>query len=167
VQRDYFAILEISAGASEQEIRAAYRRLARRYHPDLHPERPDADERLKELNEAYAVLSDPAQRARYLRSREVRIRVDAPSAPAPRPAGSPPRPSARPAAPWPGSPSGPLPGSGVYSRHVDLSRGRGQWGAYGGVGFGRGYGGPIPQRPFDDEQALLYVRRLLRALFGW
>jgi curved DNA-binding protein CbpA len=162
VQRDYFAVLEIEVGASEQEIRAAYRRLARRYHPDLHPERADAEQRLKEINEAYEVLGDPVQRARYLRAHRVRIRVEGTgSVPrGPSPWTAPPRASP------PASP--PAPGSRVYGSHVDLSGGRAGWGAYGGVGFGWGYQGPIPQQPLtENEQAMLYVRRLLRVLFGW
>ena len=163
VQRDYFTILEIGAEANEQEIRAAYRRLARRYHPDLHPERTDAEQRLKELNEAYAVLSDPVQRARYLGTRRVRIRVQAaPSAPPPGP---------RRAASPPSTPPPPPPAYVVHGSHVDLSGRRAGQRAYGGVGGGRPgarYGSAPRQGPLDeDELALLYVRRLLRALFGW
>lgn len=162
MQRDYFAILEIEVSASEQEIRAAYRRLALRYHPDLHPERADAEQRLKDLNEAYEVLGNPVQRARYLRARSVRIRADGAGRVS---TGQSPRSAPRPSPPPAPSPA---PGYRIYGSHVDLSNGRAGWGAYGGVGYGRGYGGPIPQRPLtDDEQALLYVRRLLRVLFGW
>src|SRR5437764_7101202 len=116
VPRDYFAILEIGPGASEQEIRAAYRRLARRYHPDLHPERADADQRLKEVNAAYEVLGDPVQRARYLRARRVGVRAD--TTPSPRP----------PAAPHPPSAPPPPPAYVAYRSHVDLSGGRAGWG---------------------------------------
>ncbi|HLH21669.1 MAG TPA: DnaJ domain-containing protein [Chloroflexota bacterium] len=145
VPRDYFAILEIGPDASEAEIRGAYRRLARRYHPDLHPERDDAEQRLKELNAAYEVLSDPSRRARYLRERRVRVPVDAP--------GGGWRASRPPAA-----------GAVVRGAHVDLSGGRTGWRAY-----GRGsWSGAASHRPRDEEElALLYARRLLRALFGW
>ncbi len=163
MERDYFAILEISAGASEEEIRAAYRRLARRYHPDLHPERADAEERQRELNEAYAVLSDPAQRARYLRARRIPIRVES------SPGAAPPTPpySGPPATPPPAAPRRPDVG---YGSHVDLSDGRRWPRAYSGLGgdFRAPYGSPVPPGTLDDaELALLYARRLLRALFGW
>jgi curved DNA-binding protein CbpA len=161
-QRDYFAVLEITAGAGEQEIRSAYRRLARRYHPDLHPERADGEQRLKELNEAYAVLGDPAQRARYLQTRRVRIRIETPSA---SPSAAPRRP-----APSPQSSPPPPPGYVVYGSHVDLSGGRGWPRAFHGLGTGfrAPYGSPPPGGTVDDEElALLYVRRLLRTLFGW
>jgi curved DNA-binding protein CbpA len=160
MQRDYFAILEIGPGASEQEIRAAYRRLARRYHPDLHPERADAEQRLKELNEAYEVLGDPVQRARYVRARRLRMHVEAAARPAPP---APPR-AARPP---PTAPRGYV----VYGSHVDLTGGRTGWSAYGGGRYGAagGRSGGVPRRPpLDDEElALLYMRRLLRAFFGW
>jgi curved DNA-binding protein CbpA len=60
-------MLGIPAGASQEEIAQAYRKLARRFHPDLHPpERKGwAEEQMKRLNEAYAVLNDPRSRARY------------------------------------------------------------------------------------------------------
>ena len=156
MQRDYFAVLELSAGASEQEIRAAYRRLARRYHPDLHPERTDADARLKELNAAYEVLSDPVQRARYMRARRVRVRVET------APGGAQPA-SRRPAPPPPAPPSGYV----VYGAHVDLTGGRTGWRAYGGVRVAGAGGRPTSGAVSDEEMALLYMRRLLRALFGW
>ncbi|MCB1887412.1 MAG: DnaJ domain-containing protein [Rhodocyclaceae bacterium] len=62
--RDYYAVLGVERGASAEAIRAAYRKLARKYHPDVSKE-PDADVRMKALNEAYAVLSDPEKRAEY------------------------------------------------------------------------------------------------------
>ncbi len=63
-KRDYYEILGISRTASQEEIRAAYRRLARRYHPDVSKE-PDAEQRFKEINEAYQVLSDKEKRMAY------------------------------------------------------------------------------------------------------
>jgi curved DNA-binding protein CbpA len=164
VQRDYFAILEITASAGEQEIRSAYRRLARRYHPDLHPERADGEQRLKEINEAYAVLSDPGQRARYLQTRHVRIRVE-PTSP---PAAAPRRPPRQPVPPRSTAPHPPA--DVVYGSHVDLSGGYGWPRAFQGLGTGfrAPYGSPAPRRTIGDEElALLYMRRLLRALFGW
>lgn len=63
-KRDYYEVLGVSRGASEDDLKKAYRRLARQYHPDVNKE-PDAEAKFKEISEAYAVLSDPDQRARY------------------------------------------------------------------------------------------------------
>jgi len=63
--RDYYKILEVSRKATHEEIKKAYRRLAREYHPDLHPNNPAAQERFKEIREAYEVLSDSVQRSQY------------------------------------------------------------------------------------------------------
>lgn len=62
---DYYASLGVQKEASEQEIRKAYRKLAKDYHPDTHPNDPVAEKRFKEINEAYEVLSDKEKRARY------------------------------------------------------------------------------------------------------
>ena len=62
--RDYYDILGIGRNASDDEIKAAFRKLARQYHPDVNKE-PDAEEKFKEINEAYGVLSDADKRARY------------------------------------------------------------------------------------------------------
>lgn len=67
--RDLYADLGVSPDASEEEIKKAYRRLARQYHPDANPEDPEAEERFKAVSEAYTVLSDPDERARYDRAR--------------------------------------------------------------------------------------------------
>jgi curved DNA-binding protein CbpA len=67
---DYYAILEVPPTASDAEIRRAYRRLARQYHPDLNKQLPTSDQRIKRLNEAYATLSDPTARAAYDAARE-------------------------------------------------------------------------------------------------
>ncbi len=63
--KDYYATLNISKDASQDEIKKAFRKLARKYHPDLNPGDKTAEERFKEINEAYAVLSDPQKRAEY------------------------------------------------------------------------------------------------------
>jgi len=63
--RDYYEILGVPRAASEKDIKAAYRKLARQFHPDLHPGDKAAEERFKEINEAYEVLSDPAKRRKY------------------------------------------------------------------------------------------------------
>ncbi len=63
-QRDYYEILGVARGASDEEVKRAYRRLAQRWHPDVNTE-PGADHRFKEINEAYQVLSDPQRRQAY------------------------------------------------------------------------------------------------------
>lgn len=64
-KRDYYEVLGISKGASEEEIKKAYRKLAKKYHPDLNPGDQEAEKRFKEVSEAYEVLSDAQKRARY------------------------------------------------------------------------------------------------------
>lgn len=64
-ERDYYEILGVPRNASEKEIKQAYRRLARQYHPDLNPGDKAAEEKFKEINAAYEVLSDPEKRKRY------------------------------------------------------------------------------------------------------
>jgi len=64
-RRDYYEILGVGRDASAADIKASYRRLAVRFHPDRNPDLPEAEERFKEASEAYAVLSDADKRARY------------------------------------------------------------------------------------------------------
>ncbi len=64
-KRDYYEVLGIQKGASEDEIKKAYKKLARKYHPDMNPGDKEAEEKFKEVNEANEVLSDPEKKARY------------------------------------------------------------------------------------------------------
>jgi len=63
--KDYYKILGVDRKASEEDIRKAYRKLAKQYHPDYNPNNKGAEEKFKEINEAYEVLSDPKKRSHY------------------------------------------------------------------------------------------------------
>ena len=64
-KRDYYEVLGVQKNASEDEIKKAFRQLAKKYHPDMHPGDAECEARFKEVNEAYEVLSDPQNRANY------------------------------------------------------------------------------------------------------
>jgi curved DNA-binding protein len=68
--KDYYAALGVAPDADEQAIKQAYRKLARQYHPDVNPGDTQAEERFKEINEAYQALSDPERRRKYDELRE-------------------------------------------------------------------------------------------------
>src|SRR5512143_1695081 len=63
--KDYYKILGVDRKASEDEIRKAYRKLAKQYHPDYNPNNKQAEESFKDINEAYEVLSDSKKRSTY------------------------------------------------------------------------------------------------------
>ena len=61
-KRDYYEVLGLSKGADDNAIKKAYRQLAKKYHPDMNPGDKEAEKKFKEINEAYAVLSDPERK---------------------------------------------------------------------------------------------------------
>lgn len=63
--KDYYKVLGVDKSADEKEIKKAYRRLAKQYHPDTNPDNPEAEAKFKEVSEAYEVLSDTEKRAQY------------------------------------------------------------------------------------------------------
>ena len=64
-KQDYYETLGLKKGASEEEIKSAFRKMAMKYHPDRNPGDASAEEKFKEVNEAYSVLSDPDKKAKY------------------------------------------------------------------------------------------------------
>ena len=64
-KRDYYEVLGLSKGADDEAIKKAYRSLAKKYHPDMNPGDKEAEQKFKEVNEAYSVLSDPDKKAKY------------------------------------------------------------------------------------------------------
>jgi len=64
-KRDYYEVLGVSKGCSEDELKKAYRKLAKQYHPDLNPDDKEAEANFKEVSEAYEILSDPQKKSRY------------------------------------------------------------------------------------------------------
>ena len=64
-KRDYYEVLGVSRSATEKDIKAAYRKLARKHHPDVNPGDKGAEDKFKEVSGAFAVLSDPEKRAKY------------------------------------------------------------------------------------------------------
>lgn len=71
LEKDLYAVLEVSEGADDKELKKAYRRLARKYHPDKHPGDTQAEERFKEISHAYDILSDPGKRKQYDQGRRL------------------------------------------------------------------------------------------------
>ena len=64
-KRDYYEVLGLQKGATDEEIKKAYRACVKKYHPDLHPDDKECEEKMKEVNEAYECLSDPDKKSKY------------------------------------------------------------------------------------------------------
>ncbi|HEY7822824.1 MAG TPA: DnaJ domain-containing protein, partial [Acidimicrobiia bacterium] len=65
VDKNFYKVLGISETATAEEVKKAYRKLAQTHHPDANPDDPEAEQKFKEISEAYAILSDPEQRKEY------------------------------------------------------------------------------------------------------
>ncbi len=78
-KRSYYEILGVPQNVDPEELRSAYRKLAKKYHPDLNPSDKIAEERFKELAEAYSVLSDAEKRQKYDESRRAKVAQPNPS----------------------------------------------------------------------------------------
>ena len=65
MSKDYYSILGVKRGANKDEIKSAYKKLAKKYHPDLNPNSKEAETKFKELSEAMSILSDDDKRQRY------------------------------------------------------------------------------------------------------
>ena len=63
--KDCYEVLGVEKSATEAEIKSAYRKLAKKYHPDMNPDNKEAEEKFKEVNDAYAILSDPEKRKKF------------------------------------------------------------------------------------------------------
>jgi molecular chaperone DnaJ len=146
-KKDFYEVLGVKDNATPDEIKKAFRSLAKRYHPDANRNDPSAESRFKEANEAYEVLSDPKKRAQYDTMRKYGAYG--------MPGGG---------GGFPGGGYGPPPGGGGY---VDPSEmfGGGQWQTFSGGGglsdlfeqlFG-GRSGPMGPSPGDDIQVALEI----------
>ena len=65
MSKDYYNILGVDKGADEKEIKKSYRKLSKQYHPDVNPDDKTAEEKFKEIADAYSVLSDPQKKSNY------------------------------------------------------------------------------------------------------
>ena len=148
--RDYYEVLGVERSATQDEIRKAFRTLARKYHPDVAKSKSDAEEKFKELNEAYEVLSDPEKREKYDRLGENWQHMGDYTPP-----------------PGASGFGGPGPGGGAYDYHFDGTgfsdffeqlfgrrSNRGGFGGFGDVGSTHG-GPPMEMRGRDIEAEIL------------
>jgi molecular chaperone DnaJ len=130
--RDYYEILGVAKTASQDEVKKAYRKLARKYHPDANPDDPKSEEKFKEVSSAYETLSDPDKRKQYD------------------------------AGPSYFGQGGPQPGTGGYRGRQGGAAPGGDWSdlfgnLFGGGGFGGGFGGGVQPRAGRGEDATVSV----------